>query len=221
MTRGNFVLITNTANWMSIQFNGDMYPSCNGKFVYHMLESVETYDDLAAAILKFDEERFGYADMHDIDLAPKSISDDINFSEDYFAIYNSDYLYIKNASDKKCTIIAKNGAKQTIKPGEIQVWDFGRLVHPGAKDLELNDDEKKFVYGSEPEGTSSKPENDKNDIVYGDRSAEASLDDRLQTIFEKCDSLLENLPKGLTDDKKEILPPVVVLWSALKKYLEK
>ena len=54
MTRGNFVLITNTANWMSIQFNGDMYPSCNGKFVYHMLESVEIYDDLAAAILKFD-----------------------------------------------------------------------------------------------------------------------------------------------------------------------
>ena len=65
MTRGNFLLITDTANWMSIQFNGDMYPSCNGKFVYHMLESVETYDDLAAAILKFDEERFGYADMHD------------------------------------------------------------------------------------------------------------------------------------------------------------
>ena len=63
MTRGNFLLITDTANWMSIQFNGDMYPSCNGKFVYHMLESVETYDDLAAAILKFDEERFGYADM--------------------------------------------------------------------------------------------------------------------------------------------------------------
>lgn len=57
MTRGNFLLITDTANWMSIQFNGDMYPSCNGKFVYHMLESVETYDDLAAAILKFDEER--------------------------------------------------------------------------------------------------------------------------------------------------------------------
>ena len=201
MTRGNFVLITNTANWMSIQFNGDMYPSCNGKFVYHMLESVETYDDLTAAILKFDKERFGYADMHDIDLAPKSISDDINFSEDYFAIYNSDYLYIKNASDKECTIIAKNGMKQTIKPGEIQVWDFGCLVQPDAEDLELNDDEKKFVYGSETEDT--------------------SFNDSLQTIFEECDSLLENLPKGLTDDEKEILPPVVVLWSALKKYLEK
>lgn len=94
MTRGNFILITNTANWMSTQFNGDMYPSCNGKFVYHMLESVETYNDLAAAILKFDEERFGYADMHGIDMAPKSISDNIDFSKDYFAIYNSDYLYI-------------------------------------------------------------------------------------------------------------------------------
>lgn len=201
MTRGNFILITNTANWMSIQFNGDMYPSCNGKFVYHMLESVETYDDLTAAILKFDKERFGYADMHDIDLAPKSISDDINFSEDYYAVYNSDYLYIKNASDKECTIIAKNGAKQTIKPGEIQVWDFGCLVQPDAEDLELDDDEKEFVYGSEP----------KDD----------SFNDSLQTIFEECDSLLENLPKGLTDEEKEILPPVVVLWSALKKYLEK
>ena len=202
MTRGNFVLITNTANWMSIQFNGDMYPSCNGKFVYHMLESVETYDDLAAAILKFDKERFGYSYEYGRDLlTPKQISDDINFSEDYYAVYNSDYLYIKNASDKECTIIAKNGAKQTIKPGEIQVWDFGCLVQPDAEDLELDDDESKFVYGDQP--------------------AETSLDDRLQTIFEECDSLLENLPKGLAGEEKEILPPVVVLWSAIKKYLEK
>lgn len=148
MTRGNFLLITDTANWMSIQFNGDMYPSCNGKFVYHMLESVETYDDLAAAILKFDEERFGYADMHDADLAPASISDDIDFSKDYFAIYNSDYLYIKNASNKDCTIIAKNGVKQTIKPGEIQIWNYGNLValdDEVLEELELDDNEKKFV----------------------------------------------------------------------------
>ena len=147
MTRGNFLLITDTANWMSIQFNGDMYPSCNGKFVYHMLESVETYDDLAAAILKFDEERFGYADMHDIDLAPNSISDDIDFSKDYFTTYNSDYLYIKNASNKDCIIIAKNEVKQTIKPGEIQIWNYGNLVALDDKvleELELDDNEKKF-----------------------------------------------------------------------------
>lgn len=201
MTKGNFVLITDTANWMSTQFNGNMYPSGNGKLAYHMLESVKIYDDLTAIILKFDKKYFGYSNEYGVDLAPKSISDDINFSEDYFAIYNSDYLYIKNASDKECTIIAKNGMKQTIKPGEIQVWDFGCLVQPDAEDLELNDDEKKFVYGSETEDT--------------------SFNDSLQTIFEECDSLLENLPKGLTDDEKEILPPVVVLWSALKKYLEK
>lgn len=202
MTRGNFVLITNTANWMSIQFSGDMYPSCNGKFVYHMLESVETYDDLAAAILKFDEKRFGYSYEYGRDLlTPKQISDDINFSEDYYAVYNSDYLYIKNASDKECTIIAKNGVKQTINPGEVQIWNFGCLVQPDAEDLELDDDEKKFVYGGKPENI--------------------SFDDRLKTIFDECDSLLENLPKGLTDDEREILPPVVVLWSALKKYLEK
>ena len=228
MTRGNFVLITNTANWMSIQFNGDMYPSCNGKFVYHMLESVETYDDLAAAILKFDGECFGYADMrfgcanmHNIDMAPKSISDNIDFSKDYFAIYNSDYLYIKNASDEECTIIAKNEMEQTIKPGEIQVWKFGCLVQPDAKDLELNDDEKKIVYGEHPTEPSSRAESSENNIVYNDQQADASFNDRLQTIFEECDSFLENLPKGLTDDEKRILPPVVMLWSALKKNSEK
>ena len=204
MTRGNFVLITNTANWMSIQFNGDMYPSGNGKIVYHMLESVKNYNDLTTAILKFDKERFGYSYEYGEDITPKSISDNIDFSKDYYAVYNSDYLYIKNASDKDCTIIAKNEMEKTIKPGEIQVLNFGCLVQPDAEDLELNDDEKKFV--------------------YGERQTEAkvdSLNDRLQTIFDECDSLLENLPKSITDEEKEILPPVVVLWSALKKYLEK
>lgn len=162
MTRGNFLLITNTANWMSSQFNGDMYPSGNGKIVYHMLESVKNYNDLTAAILKFDKERFGYSYEYGEDMTPKSISDNIDFSKDYYAVYNSDYLYIKNASDKDCTIIAKN---------EMEKID--------------------------------------------------SLNDRLQTIFDECDSLLENLPKGLADEEKEILPPVVTLWSALKKYLEK
>lgn len=204
MTRGNFLLITDTANWMSSQFNGDMYPSGNGKIVYHMLESVKNYNDLTAAILKFDKERFGYSYEYGEDMTPKSISDNIDFSKDYYAVYNSDYLYIKNASDKDCTIIAKNEVEQTIKPGEIQVWNFGCLAQPDAKDLELNDDEKRFVYGEQQ--TEAKVD---------------SLNDRLQTIFEECDSLLENLPKGLTNDEKEILSPVVVLWSALKKYLEK
>lgn len=207
MTRGNFLLITNTANWISIQFNGDMYPSCNGKIVYHMLESVETYDDLAAAILKFDEERFGYSYEYGEDLTPKSISDNIDFSKDYYAVYNSDYLYIKNASDNECTIITKNEMEQTIKPGEIQIWNDGNLValdDEVLEELELDDNEKKFVSGEQQKETE-----------------ESSFDDRLRVIFEECDSLLENLPKGLTDEEKEILPSVVTLWSALKKYLEK
>lgn len=207
MTRGNFLLITNTANWMSIQFNGDMYPSCNGKIVYHMLESVETYDDLTAAILKFDKERFGYSYEYGEDMTPKSISDNIDFSKDYYAVYNSDYLYIKNASDEDCTIIAKNEMEQTIKPGEIQIWNYGNLValdDEVLEELELDDTKKKFVYGEQQK-----------------EMEESSFDDRLQAIFDECDSLLENLPKGLTDEEKEILPPVVVLWSALKKYLEK
>lgn len=72
------------------------------------------------------------------------------------------------------------------------------------EELELDDTEKKFVYGEQQK-----------------EMEESSFDDRLRAIFEECDSLLENLPKGLTDEEKEILPSVVTLWSALKKYLEK
>lgn len=140
-------------------------------------------------------------------MTPKSISDNIDFSKDYYAVYNSNYLYIKNASDKECTIIAKNEMERTIKPGEIQIWNYGNLValdDEVPEELELDDNEKKFVYGEQQKETE-----------------ESSFDDRLRVIFEECDSLLENLPKGLSDEEKEILPPVVVLWSALKKYLEK
>jgi len=140
-------------------------------------------------------------------MTPKSISDNIDFSKDYYAVYNSDYLYIKNASDKDCTIIAKNEVEQTIKPGEIQIWNRGNLValdDEVLEELELDDTEKKFVYGEQQK-----------------EMEESSFDDRLRAIFEECDSLLENLPKGLTDEEKEILPSVVTLWSALKKYLEK
>ena len=97
--------------------------------------------------------------------------------------------------------------KQTIKPGEIQIWNYGNLValdDEVLEELELDDNEKKFVYGEQQKETK-----------------ESSFDDRLRVIFEECDSLLENLPKGLSDEEKEILPPVAVLWSALKKYLEK
>ena len=73
-----------------------------------------------------------------------------------------------------------------------------------SKDVLLDDNEKKFGYGEQQKETE-----------------ESSFDDRLRVIFEECDSLLENLPKGLSDEEKEILPPVAVLWSALKKYLEK
>ena len=97
--------------------------------------------------------------------------------------------------------------EQTIKPGEIQIWNYGYLValdDEVLEELKLDDTEKKFVYGEQQK-----------------EMEESSFDDRLRAIFEECDSLLENLPKGLSDEEKEILPPVVVLWSALKKYLEK
>ena len=45
-----------------------------------------------------------------------------------------------------------------------------------------------------------------------------------KSVIEKILPVVDNLERGfdgLSDEEKEILPPVAVLWSALKKYLEK
>lgn len=204
MTRGNFVLITNDANWMSLQFNGDMYPSYNGKIVYHMLKNVNDYDDLAAAIKKFDKEHFGYGenDGYMADLTPRRIDDKIDFSGDYFATYNSDYLYIKNASDKQYTIHDRSGNDEVIKPGEVQIWNFGNIEKLSEAELRLTEEEKRSFI----------PENDN---FSGD------LSERLEQLYRECGELLDNLPNELTAEEKVILAAAVSLRTAIQYNLKK
>ena len=42
MTRGNFVLIEDGKVYVSIQFNGNMQPGYNGKFVYYLLQKLDS-----------------------------------------------------------------------------------------------------------------------------------------------------------------------------------
>lgn len=125
MTRGNFVLITDEGVFASVQFNGDMYPSYNGRYVYNMLKKVETFDEFKAAVKRFDENRFGYGEEAN---TLKRYSN-LDFSDDYYGRYNSDYLYIKNISSSEYVITPRTKrATRSIKPNEIQIWNFGYFI---------------------------------------------------------------------------------------------
>lgn len=133
MTRGNFVLIVNGEVYMSSQFNGDMYPSGFGGDVYRRLQKVDSLAGLEREIKDFDEKFFQYGD------ASVWEENDLDFTDDYFGRFNSDYLYIKNLGVTDYVIHSRKPSASmfdldipspdvTIKPGEIQVWYFGELV---------------------------------------------------------------------------------------------
>lgn len=143
MTRGNFVLITDDGIYASIQFNGDMYPSYNGKIVFHMLKNIHNKQELIDAIRKFDKKRFGYEECYGEGLPKLENWSDLDFSDSYFARFNSDYLYVKNASSKMYTIISRKGESKDILPEDVQIWHFGEYFSRKDESLELNDEEKR------------------------------------------------------------------------------
>lgn len=128
MTRGNFAVIKDGKVYLSIQFNGDMYPEGNGKYVYDMLKKITDIKSLKDAILEFDKEHFGYGEDGD-DVSDLEVFEDLDFETEYFQRFNSDYIYIKNLDDTDFEIRERESKHiYSIEPNEIQVWNFGRFV---------------------------------------------------------------------------------------------
>lgn len=121
MTRGNFVLITDDRILVSCQFNGDMYPEGNGTAAYALLEKTGSEERFEAAVEAFRAMYFPEYEDTDIHEVP-----DLDFSDDYYKRFNSDYLYIKNIGSNEARIRARTtGDVANIAPAEIQVWYYG------------------------------------------------------------------------------------------------
>lgn len=196
MTRGNFVVLYKGDVYMSIQFNGDMYPSGNGKFVYEMMKHIKTIDDLKKAVKYFDEHVFGYEDVENIEM----IKGDPDFSVDYFKVYNSDYLYIKNLDDTDHTIISKEPPheKITIKPGEIQIWDFGNFEEPDENELRFDEYDEKVIGFSQTKSA-----------VNGNDEITATAKTLIKDIFDRLSAIMKSKYKN--DEEK--IPKNYVFWN--------
>lgn len=141
MTRGKFAVILDNKLYMSIEFNGDMYPSYNGKLVYFLLNYVNTIEELISAIKFFDDHTFHYSEYWSDDtgcLQSIKITESLDFATNYISNFTADYLYIKNLDTVPYTIKNCLNKLELIQPGEIQVWHFGNREFNLKSELQID-----------------------------------------------------------------------------------
>lgn len=159
MTRGNFVLIEDGKVYVSIQFNGNMQPGYNGKFVYYLLQKLDSKGELKKAVKRFDDLKFGYS-YYGTNVTILEEMEDLDFSKDYCSRFNSDYLYIKNADKNPFYITDMDGTSYVINPDEIQIWKCGKYRESDLNELKMseedlmeinckNEDDTEYIYDDE------------------------------------------------------------------------
>jgi len=136
MTRGQMAIITKGGILTSVEFNGDMYLDHNG-YGEDAIESLRNSTDVATyqyEVAKFNVEHHHYDDDRLVYTKDKSALD---FTKDYFDVWFSDYVYIKNLTKEDYELLTekrdhegrKIGVKKVnLAPNEIAVLCFGRLV---------------------------------------------------------------------------------------------
>lgn len=144
MTRGKFVVITDDRVFSSFEFNGDMYYDGHGHGpeVIERLGRVNNLEELNKEIRDFNYKNFKYEDDGEGIIYFKRQCP-IDFSDDYFSYWFSDYLYIKNLASTEKVIKDDDGKEHTILPNQIFVFNFGHLygiVADDGKTLNLTED---------------------------------------------------------------------------------
>lgn len=132
MTRGQIaVIIGDDEIITSTEFNGDMYMPTpkwagHGQEVINRLKKVNDKASYEKEVKKFNEKNFKYPD-NPLTHHYKGL-EMLNMEEKtYFDKWFSDYVYMKNLTDKEQTIKDYKGNNFTIYPNQIAVINFGEL----------------------------------------------------------------------------------------------
>lgn len=130
MTRGQIAIITADKKIItSIEFNGDMYPSCHGAEVLKLLSEVEDEKDHERIVREFNNNNHKYDD-EDLTFAVTkySIEQMMDMTQGYFDKWSSDYIYIKNLSDDNIEWIDREGLVLYIPSGTSIAINFGEYT---------------------------------------------------------------------------------------------
>lgn len=134
MTRGQIVCITNNGVITSIEFNGDCYLSHHGKRIIKRLKKDMTLSDYKKYVRYFNKTYFEYDEQLFYDVDKKYL--DMN-AEDYISAWFSDYLYIKNVSDKDQVVIDEELNEIILHPQGYVVLRFGKYDVPDEGEYEV------------------------------------------------------------------------------------
>lgn len=132
MTRVQIAIVTPAGKIMtSIEFNGDMYYEDHGKDVFDALECVETVEDYEELVTRFNNKNYSY----DEELFYDMPQDYFNMQDDYFEKWFSDYVYIKNLSEKPVVFTDCYGKKIKLVTETTAVFNFGEFIACSADDF--------------------------------------------------------------------------------------
>ena len=143
MTRGKLVLFTDNEVFSSVEFNGDMYWDGFGKDAAKALQKSDSVNKFIKQVHKFDKKYFGYYHECGRDALVSPIYPDwgpdhiIDLRTDYYKIWFSDYLYIKNLASYTLTFLGNetcwdneqqhfnnNDVIYKLAPGDIGIFNF-------------------------------------------------------------------------------------------------
>lgn len=136
MTRGQIAIITPDGRLIaSAEFNGDMYydGAGYGKEVVEALESIETEEEYKEFVNAFNDRNFQYTDRELFYDCNGSFYD---MSTDYFDKWFSDYVYIKNLSDKTVVFTDADKQKIALAPDTLAAFHFGKFYASDFEDFE-------------------------------------------------------------------------------------
>lgn len=130
MTRGSFYLITDKYIVASVQFNGDMYLEGHGLDAIKMLSKVKTLKEFKATIEEFNkdrhqyEEQLTYPEKRSYYITENNV---IDFNENYFSKFNSDWTFWKNVSTNDVTFLTRDKGTIILKPNKDIAINYGYL----------------------------------------------------------------------------------------------
>lgn len=139
MTRGTaYLFLGGNVVYSSIEFNGDMYFDGCG-YGSEMMEAIKYCDDwesFAERIREFNENHHKYQDelwvyesnhLDCVEYEEDSIT--VDLKKNYFDNFFSDYIFIKNAAEKKIIFLTRDKVRIVLMPGEVTAFNFGYLVN--------------------------------------------------------------------------------------------
>lgn len=135
MTRGTGYLITDDTIYFHDEFNGDMYPDGYGVDFIKML-SKTTAKNFDKKLNDWNSSNHNYEDFKTIKMSLKEFKPVLrvlgmnehlllNFNEDYYNWFFSDWIFIKNASPYKISVWTKDNKKVVIRKGATYAFHFG------------------------------------------------------------------------------------------------